>query len=53
VIAQIDRIIQYQGEEYRLQAGKEAPAMPEDLRKILVKQNYLKGEKVDGTATAT
>ncbi len=39
--ARVDRVICYAGEEYRLEAGQRAPAMPDALREILIKSGYL------------
>lgn len=47
----IDMIVCYEGREYRLVNGQDAPDMPVDLRGILVKEKHIEGvspEKKEG-----
>ncbi len=42
MIAQVNKIIRHEGKEYRLHKGREAPEMPDSLKRSLKKIGYVK-----------
>lgn len=42
MIAQVNKIVRHEGKEYRLHKGREAPEIPDSLKRSLKKLGYVK-----------